>query len=177
LSQRNEKKEGEIFMSLDNIQLSYETCSVLFNTHLIRDAKSDIEKNSPEKIQIDCLGENQQKALFIVNEPAYKFLPDEEMELLTKLVSACKLSLADIALVNFSSNKCSYHQLNEQFHPEKILIFGVINAELGLPFDIPAFQVQKFQQQLYLTAPSLTEFISNTSLKKELWAALQKIFF
>lgn len=164
-------------MSLDNIQLSYEICSVLFNTNLIADAAPNLKEDFVEKPPIESLGENQQKALFIVNDESCKFLPDKEMELLTKLVSACKLSLADIALVNFSSNRYSYQQFNEQFEPEKILIFGVTNAELGLPFDIPAFQVQKFQQQLYLTAPPLHEFVNNTSLKKELWIALQKIFF
>lgn len=163
-------------MSLDNLQLSYETCAILFSSNLIEDPVSNPKVNSPKKTEIVSLGENKSQVLFIINDPGHKFLPDEEMELLTKLVSACKLSIADIALVNFSSNKYSYHQYNEQFQPKRILIFGVKNAELELPFDIPHFQVQQFQKQFYLTAPPLKEFLNNTALKKELWTRLQKLF-
>ena len=163
-------------MSLDNLQLSYETCAILFSRNLIDDAKTKPKANFREKTEIVSLGENKRQVLFIVNDPAHKFLPDDEMELLTKLVSACKLSIADIALVNFCSNKSTYHEYIEQFQPQKILIFGVKNAELELPFDIPYFQVQQFQQQFYLSAPPLKEFLNNTALKKELWTRLQKLF-
>lgn len=163
-------------MSLDNIQLSYQTCAILFKHNLIEDPGSNPKVDSPQRIEIESFGENKSHVLFLVNNAAHKFLPDDEMELLTKLVSACKLSLADIALVNFSSNKYNYHLFNDQFQPQKILIFGVKNAELELPFDIPYFQVQKFQQQSYLTAPPLKEFLNNTDLKKELWRTLQKLF-
>lgn len=163
-------------MSLDNIQLSSQSCAILFNHTLIEETVSDPKANSQEKIKIESLGENKSHVLFLVNNPLHKFLPDEEMELLTRLVSACKLSMADIALVNFSSNKSNYFQFNDQFQPKKLLIFGVKNTDLGLPFDIPNFQVQQFQQQLYLTAPSLKEFLNNTELKKQLWKTLQKLF-
>lgn len=163
-------------MSLDNIQLSYQTCAILFKRNLIQDPAFNPKANSPEKIEIESLGKNQSHVLFIINDTNHKFLPDEEMELLTKLVSACKLSIEDIALVNFNSNKYTYQQFNDQFQPKKILIFGVNTAELELPFDIPHFQVQQFQQQFYLTAPSFTNFSQNTDLKKELWSSLQKLF-
>ncbi|MEO8822482.1 MAG: hypothetical protein ABI366_02830 [Ginsengibacter sp.] len=161
---------------MDNIQLSYQTCAILFNHNLIEDPAPNPKVGPSPKIEIESFGENHSHVLFVVNDDSHKFLPDDEMELLTKLVSACKLSLADIVLVNFSSNKYNYQLFNEQFQPKKILIFGVKNAELELPFDIPYFQVQKFQQQSYLTAPPLKEFLNNTPLKKELWRTLQKLF-
>ena len=163
-------------MSLDNIQLSAETCSILFNHNLIGDLASNPEADSQNKIKINALGGNQKHVVFLVNDGSCKFLPDEEMELLTKLVSACKLTMNDISLVNFNSNPVNYHLLNEQFQYEKILIFGVSTSALELPFDIPNFQIQQFQQQLYLTAPPLKEFLNNVELKKELWQSLQKLF-
>ncbi|HSN07689.1 MAG TPA: hypothetical protein VLS85_01565 [Hanamia sp.] len=163
-------------MSLDNIQLLGETCSILFNHNLIGDSASNTITNSQEKIEINSLGENQKKVLLLVDDPSCKFLPDEEMELLTNLVNACKLSMADIALVNFNWNKYNYQQFNSQFEPKKMLIFGVTTSDLDLPFDIPYFQVQPFQEQLYLTAPYLKDFLNNTALKKELWKSLQKLF-
>ncbi len=163
-------------MSLDDIQLSDEACVILFEHDLVEDQSSAEKENSAEKIKINSLGANKKHVLFIVNDPSSKFLPDEEMELLTNLVSASKLSMEDIALVNFNSNKVNYLQLKEQFYPKKVLIFGISTAELELPFDIPHFQIQHFEEQVYLTAPSLKEFFNNKVLKKELWISLQKLF-
>ena len=84
--------------------------------------------------------------------------------------------MADIALVNYYFNQCDYQQFNQQFTPKKTLIFGVKTTELQLPFDIPHFQVQPFQNQLYLTAPGFEKFLKNTDLKRQLWASLQKLF-
>jgi len=163
-------------MSLDNIQLSSQTCSILFSHNLIEDSASNTITNSQKKIEINSLGENQKKVLLLINDPSFKFLPDDEMELLTNLITACKLSMADIALVNFNLDRHNYHQFNSQFEPQKILVFGVTTAELELPFEIPYFQIQPFQKQFYLTAPSLKDFLNNTALKKELWKSLQKLF-
>lgn len=163
-------------MSLDNIQLSDQSCSILFSHNLIEDSASNVATEFQNKIEINSLGENQKNVLFLVNNPDSKFLPDDEMELLTNLISACKLSMADIALVNFNSNKYNYAQFNEGFKPKKILIFGITASELELPFDIPHFQVQPFQQQSYLLAPLLKAFLDNKTLKKELWLCLQKLF-
>jgi hypothetical protein len=173
---KKRKKEGEIFMSLDNIQLSYQTCALIFNHNLVQDPAFNSEENSSEKIEIENLGNNRSHALFIINNPNYKFLPDEEMEFLAKLLTACKISMEDIALVHFNYNNYNYRQYNDQFQPQKILIFGMNSAELDLPFDIPHFQVQQFQQQFYLTAPSLSELLNNTTLKRELWSSHQKLF-
>jgi hypothetical protein len=164
-------------MSLDNIRLSKEICENLFAKDLIELNNSSIDKEVQKvTTTISSLGENQQQILFIVNEPEQRFLPDDEMDLLSNLITACKLSMADIVLVNFYHNRFQYHDFANQFHPVKILLFGVSTEELNLPFTIPFFQIQPFQEQLYLTAPSLKNFLNNKDLKKELWASLQKLF-
>jgi len=176
LPQRNEKKKEKKFMSLDNIQLSDQTCAILYPNTLIETKEKKSEGKIKTGDSINTLGQNQSQILFIVNNPAHKFLSDDEMDLLAKLLTACNLSMADIALVNYHFNKYNYHEFNRQFGSKKILIFGVKNAELELPFDIPHFQVQQFQNQLYLTAPGFETFLKNTGLKRQLWASLQKLF-
>jgi len=163
-------------MSLDNIQLSGQTCEILFKHNLIAGTTSEIITDSLIKSEIKSLGDNQKQILFLVSNSDAAFLPEEEMALLTNLIIACKLSMADIALVNFNSNKKTYQDFNDKFKPKKILIFGIETTELGLPFAIPYFQIQPFHQQFYLSAPSLKEFVNNKNLKKELWVCLQKLF-
>lgn len=158
-------------MGLDNIQLTKETCINFYRKSLVN-AGSVIEK----KITIKSLGENQQNILFIVKDADHKFLADDEMTLLSNLIAACKLSMADISLVNYYSNQNDYQQFAEQFHPQKILLFGVTTEEVNLPFEIPFFQIQSYEKRLYMTSPLLKDFLNNTDLKKQLWSCLQKLF-
>ncbi|HEV2833490.1 MAG TPA: hypothetical protein VGW31_16030 [Hanamia sp.] len=164
-------------MSIDNIQLSGYLCQNMFAKSLIGEIQTTNSNELPKKTKIASLGENKRNILFLVNNKEFKFLSDKEMKLLSDLISACKLSMADISLVNFNQNPgINYQDLVEQFHSKKILIFGIALSELQLPFTIPFFQIQKFQEQVYLTNPSLEDFISNVNLKKELWNCLKKIF-
>ena len=165
-------------MSIDNIPITGYLCEKLFATSLmIRKPSGNARKPELLPKTIQSLGENEGNILFIVNDSKNKFLGDDEMKLLTDLLTACKLSMMHIALVNYGSSKeINYRDLDEQFHAKKILAFGVTPSELDLPFTIPFFQVQNYQNQTYMLAPPLTDFINNIDLKKKLWNCLKKIF-
>jgi hypothetical protein len=163
-------------MSLNNIQLSDITCQMLFEKNLVENTQINAGSEVSNQFTISSLGENQKNILFLVNEAEQKFLADNEMEMLSNLVIACKLSMADIALVNYHYNPFNFIQFNDYFQPKTILLFGISTAELNLPFTIPFFQIQEFQQQKFLTAPPLADFLANKNLKKELWITLQKLF-
>lgn len=163
-------------MSLDNIQLSKKECQILFAKNLIEKTQDAVTDTVSKEIKINSLGGNQKQILFLVNDSQNKFLPDNEMDLLSNLITACKLSMEDIALVNHYNTFVNYHQLTENFQSKKILMFGITTSDLELPFSIPFFQIQPFQQQLYMTAPPLNDFLNNKNLKKDLWISLQKLF-
>lgn len=164
-------------MSLNNIQLQSETYKDLFNGNLILAMETALSEQLPSETKIECLGENRQGVVFMVNDPHYKFLSDDEMEMLIKLLSACKLSLADIAVINFYFNDLNYRNVSELFRAKKILLFGVSTTQFDLPFGIPYFQIQSFNDQFYMTAPPLKDLLNNKELKKDLWSSLQKLFF
>ena len=162
-------------MSLNKIQFSDYLCQNLYGKSLIQ--TSLISTTDKNKIKIDSLGANQKKILFLVNHSATKFLTDEEMVLLTNLITACKLSMADIALVNYyNCDNKNYKYLIDHFQAEKILLFGIPLAEMDMPFIIPDFQIQSYSGKLFMAAPALNVFINNKDLKKDLWKCLQKIF-
>ncbi|MEQ1678153.1 MAG: hypothetical protein ABL876_15715, partial [Chitinophagaceae bacterium] len=46
------------------------------------------------------LGHNQKNILLIVNNPDVVYLTDNELTFLTGILGACKLTLADVAIVN-----------------------------------------------------------------------------
>lgn len=163
-------------MSLNDIQLSSYLCQSLFTKNLVGDTEPP-NSSKKKQITINSLGENKKSILFLVNNSQNKFLDDEEMNLLTNLLIACKLSMADIALANYYHfDKINYKELIDYFQSKKILLFGITTSELGLPFVIPDFQIQSYLEKLFMAAPSLREFINNKELKKALWTSLQKIF-
>jgi hypothetical protein len=165
-------------MSLDKIQLPGFLYGPLFRKNLvIIKAGGQEDSLKKESKKINFLGSNKKKIVVVGNDNQNKFLGDNQMKFLNDLLNACNLTMADIAFVNFrESSGFSYPDINDQFHPDKILMFGVSAKELDLPFEIPFFQVQNFQGQLYIISPTLAEIQLDNNLKKRLWACLQKIF-
>ena len=164
-------------MDIDNIELTSSICQSLFSNTLV-DTKSTSKSNNEKRIrEIDFLGENRKKIIFVVNTDKEKFVNSEEMEVLNNLLIACKMTMEDISLVNFySSPHLNYEILTEQFKAKYILLFGITCSQLGLPFNIPDFQVQKFQDQIYLFNPPFSDLITNKNSKIALWNCLKKMF-
>lgn len=74
--------------------------------------------------------------------------------------------MKDIALINFSKNpSLLYEGLTEQLNAEKIFLFGVDPELLGLPLQFPHYQIQQFNNQVYLSSVSLTELQNDKAEK------------
>ena len=161
-------------MSIDNIRLPGFLCGEMYSKVLFDLNLSAIDSS---KIKFASLGGNEKQILFLINNANNKFLADDEMKLLSDLLTACRISLADIALTNYHLNPAmTYMDLLNEFRFKKVLLFGVTTEQLQLPFAIPLFQIQQYQEQSYLLCPSLSEFVNNKKLKQQLWGCLQKIF-
>lgn len=164
-------------MSLDNIQLPAMILQGLYSKSLY-DLETD--KSVLDDIQtgnIASLGSNQKKIAVLVNSTAAIYLPDEELNFLLGILTACKLSMADIALINLAKNpNLAYTAVTEQLKAEKIFLFGLDADALALPLHFPHYQVQQFNNQVYLSSVSLNELQANKEEKMKLWNCLKKIF-
>ena len=164
-------------MSLDNIQLPetilqglYSKCLYDLDSH--KSVLTDIPASG-----ISFLGNNQKKITILVNSEAAIYLPDDELNFLLGILTACKLSMADVALVNLAKNPdLVYSVLSEQLKPEKVFLFGLNAANIDLPLQFPHYQVQQFNNQVYLSSVSLSEMQANKEEKMKLWNCLKKIF-
>jgi len=164
-------------MSLNDIQLPGSLHASMFKNSLVDLNSTTDDEILHEENKLNFLGGNEKKIIFLSSDDQNKFISDSAITFLNALLAACSLTLADIALVNFYQHKKITHsKLTTTLNAKKILIFGVTAEELGLPFTIPFFQVQKFQQEVYLICPSLEEIQTDKELKKQLWNCLQKIF-
>jgi len=123
------------------------------------------------------LGSNHQHILILVNYPDAPILPDDELAFLTKMLEACKLSLADVAIVNRHNYPTATPKdyLN-QFNSKTVFLFGMDPLSFGLPVSFPAFQVQAVAKTKYLFTPPLEERLKDPLFKSKLWVSLQRIF-
>ncbi len=159
-------------MSLNDIQLPSIVISNLYRCHLT----DIISGKKMEVLQSDALffEGNDKDVFLLVNNVELPFLTDSQSDFLSGILSACKLNLKDVAII--SLNKLTEKESFQSFKASKIIAFGVQASAIGLPFSVPEFQVQLYNNQLYLFTPELGDIQNETVLKRKLWASLKEIF-
>ncbi len=137
-----------------------------------------IEKvTAPEKLY---LGSYNKQIIVLANDENNRYISDESLNFLSGILNACKLNLAHIALINFKNTALHFQQLKTEMQPAFLLLFGISALQIELPFAMPHYQVQQYDQCKILTAPSLTELNQQTQTAKtekaQLWKSLKKMF-
>lgn len=141
----------------------------------------DTEKTSdtPNK-PLAFLGNNGKHISIIVKDATAIHLDDALLQILSAILTACKLNLADVAIVNMHAQQVNDSILRNELSPSIVLLFGVETASIGLPFSIPDYKVQPFNNCAYVQAASLTKMTGTTTEakmeKSKLWLCLKDIF-
>jgi len=164
-------------MSLDNIQLPAITIQQLYKYSLIV-PKTEEEKNAPgSPVTVKFLGGNRRGIILLVDNSEATWLPELQLDFLLGILTACSLTMDDIALINISkSGPSNYKELLGNLNPKTILLFGNSFSSIELPFKIPEFQVQSFDGSTYLSIPSIPLLQDSKELKRKLWICLKQIF-
>ena len=126
------------------------------------------------------LGENKKQVTIVVNQSAVAFLTDEQFTLLTGVLKACKLNMADVAIVNLANSAKNFTQLHQTLNTRFLLLFDVATSAIDLPFSIPLYQLQSYNQCQILQATSLNNMLGEGTAAKDetmkLWNGLRKMF-
>lgn len=168
-------------MSLNKIKLTNTLITELYSKSLV-DTKANkvdtvIRSQAQKESEWNYLGKNEKQIMVLVHYPDQNELTDKQFSFLNNMLAACKISLADIVLMNISQNPDANHKkLTEYFHSTTILLFGIEPASFGLPLSFPHFQVQTFANCTYLFTPTLVELENDKVLKSKLWVCLRRIF-
>lgn len=133
------------------------------------------------KPAIHYTGGFQKKISIVIDEPANAAIAPADLEMLQKLMTACKLTTEDFAIINVAVNQPAAQQLWQLMPARVVLLFGVEYNHVGIPFIRPPFQIQQWDSAQFMSAPPLSAFQGADTpelkaLKRELWNGLQKIF-
>ena len=174
-------------MTLNDINLPASVIADLYKSSLIEtgeNVSADPVKIPPvkrvDKIQVETglkyLGENGKNIVLVVNNRDAVHLSDNELQFLTNMLTACKLSLADVAILNIHNQHILYKELLTELNSRIILLFDIEPGDFGLPMNFPPFQIQPFGGCSFLYAPSLKELEDDKVLKSKLWVSLRRLF-
>ena len=126
------------------------------------------------------LGNNRRKITLLVHSPGSAFLPDNQLAFLTKILEACRMTIADVAIVNQATTPVTITALRQQLSPAIVLLFGMEPVAIRLPINFPAFKLQTYDQCTYLSAPALDLLVlpseESKLLKSKLWGCLKTLF-
>ena len=161
-------------MDLNHIQLTNQLLAGLYPNALI---ESTAASPVPDAQPVKYLGKNAKNILLLVSYPSVPFLPDEALNFLTTILSACQLSLADVAIVNVHSlTENKMEQVIRPLEAKTVLLFGMTPLSIDLPINFPPFQLQQFNKRTYLCSPGLQELATDKALKLQLWNCLKNLF-
>ncbi|HMH33762.1 MAG TPA: hypothetical protein VK543_12070 [Puia sp.] len=171
-------------MSLNRIQLPQRVLADLFKHSLIV-AEQTREMDGPEPApgqppRYKFLGTHQKKISLILASADHRFIPEHQLAFLTKMLEACKMTLADVAVLNHANNPIDIVELKKQLAPKIFILFGLEPKQIKLPFNSPTFKIQEYDDCTYLYAPPIEELTRDTEqgklLKSKLWVCLRKLF-
>lgn len=164
-------------MSLNNIQLSAATIHQLFRDCLIENKQRKYSDDHNQTQRYSVLGKNKQGIVILVNNEEAAYLPDDELNFLLGILSACKLTMEDAGIVNYKNNAgINYSSIAAELNAEKVFLFGVNPADIALPLSFPHYQVQHYNNQVYVSAPALVSLKEDRTEKGKLWNSLKNIF-
>jgi hypothetical protein len=143
------------------------------------DKKETIEVDTPT-VPIKFLGEHQKKILVLVQDLNAVHLNERAFDLLTSILNACKLTIADIALINLANKNFSLHQILTQVPSDFVLIFDIHPTQLKikLPTKLYTPILLGEIQLLFSNNLSTMQGIDTDSKieKTKLWSALKLLF-
>lgn len=166
-------------MALNDINLTADNLEKIYGTVLLGSDDKVITENSDETSNNNSkfLGSNLKSVVLLVNQPAATILLDEELDFLTSILSACGYTLADVAIVNCANKKNElFDELKSSLSIKSMIFFNVSMSSVGLPLNIPHYQVQAYDNLKLLAAPDLITIKNNKTEKNGLWLSLKKLF-
>ncbi len=141
---------------------------------------SSIAEPANSLTSIKYLGKNEKNVSIIVNDTEAVYLVEDTLTLLTNLLTACKLTLADVAIINTYNQSITYKQIKQNLQPKQLLLMGNVLKNISLPFIFPEYRVQQYDNCEMLICSDLKKLLPQTDLvkaeKRKLWENLKTLF-
>ena len=154
--------------------------NVLIQTETLMNSVEKVVENSEIKKSLEFLGEHKKHVTIIIQDPNAVHISDDKLDFLTNLLTACKLSLADVAIINLANKNIQYRLIKDSLQTEYLILMGIDIKQFQLPIIFPKNKIQQFDNCNMLIAEDIGLLMGVSSNvkteKKALWSALKQMF-
>lgn len=130
--------------------------------------------------EIKYLGEHLKQVTIIVKDELAVYLNENDLTLLSSILNACKLTLADIALVNIAQQKLGLHEILHVLPSKLVMIFDVNSTTLKIKLPTTLYKSIQLGDTYLLFCNSLSLMQGGDASAKiekgKLWAILKQLF-
>ena len=137
------------------------------------------QKSTPSQ-PIKFLGDHLKKIVILVQDENAVYLNEADLGLLSSILVACKLTLADIALVNLASQPLSLHDILETLPSQYVFVFALTGTALKIKLPATLYKPIELGDTQILFSASLQSMQGteqNAKIEKsKLWNALKLLF-
>ena len=137
------------------------------------------QKSTPSQ-PIKFLGDHLKKIVVIVHDEHAVYLNEADLGLLSSILVACKLTLADIALVNLAQQPLSLHDILKTLPSQYVLVFSLSGSALKIKLPATLYKPIELGETQLLFSGSLQSMQGadqNAKMEKsKLWNTLKLLF-
>ncbi len=168
--------------NLDTQATTIAVPSASMHVQIESDKDNNNTTNEPIKElgQIKYLGEHLKQVTIIVKDELAVYLNENDLTLLSSILSACKLTLADIALINVAQQKLSLHEILNVLPSKLVMIFDVSSTTLKIKLPTTLYKSIQLGDTYLLFSNSLSLMQGGDQSAKlekgKLWAILKSLF-
>ncbi len=138
------------------------------------------EQKTTPTLPLKFLGDHLKKIAVIVNDTEAVYLNETDLGLLSSILNACKLTLADIALINLAQQPLSLHEILETLPSQLVLVFELTGAQLKIKLPTTLYKPIVLGETHILFSASLKSMQGADQTakveKSKLWNALKLLF-
>jgi hypothetical protein len=138
------------------------------------------ELKSSTPVPIKYLGDHLKKIIVLVNDNNAVHLNETDLGLLSSILNACKLTLADIALINIAQQPLALHEMLITLPSLFVISFDITSAQLKIKLPTTLYKPIVLGETQILFSNNLQSMQGadqNAKLEKsKLWNALKLLF-
>jgi hypothetical protein len=149
-----------------------------FANNKVKEPKAEVEAEL--NLPLKYLGDHSKEIVVVVNDPASVYLNEPDFILLTSILNACRLTIADIALINLGNQNATLHQILNKLPSKLVIAFEVDSKALKIKLPTNFYKLTPLGESNLLFSKSLASMqgmdANAKQEKAKLWAVLKQIF-
>lgn len=143
--------------------------------------KSKNVEDTTSNSTLNYLGNNEKQIAILVHDETAPIIREEWLQFISNILLACKLNMADAAIINIQNQFITYEQMQQKLNTKYCIVFSLALQKINLPFIIPAYQIKQYNGCTYLPAEPLENYLvadvtKSNQAKRNLWNALKSMF-